>query len=134
MSNIPEVKIVSSTIEDILGSQDFKKRDEFKTEKSKAKFTQDDLLSEQVAEQRQRRNFRRIMFWLFFLLLIGQHILLSWFTIHMILHGMFNDAAPLLKIVIPATLGETFFVIKVMVKFIFSPGNFENKNTILNKK
>lgn len=108
---------------------DFEKQDEFKTRKIKRKkrYTQDDLFDEQVAEQKQRRRFRCLMFWLFFGLLLIQHYLLFKFVQYAIISEKIVDIQPLLSIIIPATLGETYAIIKIMVTFIFSPGNFENK-------
>lgn len=102
---------------------------EFKilTHKKRKKHDQDDLFYEQVEEQKQRRWFRWIMLVLFFLLLIVQHVLISWFVYDMIDKGLISAIQPLLAVIIPATLGETYAIINVMVKFIFSPGNFEHK-------
>lgn len=103
--------------------------DEFRTRKTKKskKHDQDDLFYEQVEEQKQRRWFRWIMFVLFFILLIAQHALIAWFVYSMFKEGLISSIQPLLATIIPATLGETYAIINVMVKFIFSPGNFEHK-------
>lgn len=118
---------------------DFSPKDEFrvknknKNKKSK-KYTQDDLFAEQVLEQKQRRHFRCLMFWLFFLLLLGQHMLLIWFVCYLAGNEIIKEAQPILAVVIPSTLGETYAIINVMVKFIFSPGNFEYKITSTRKE
>lgn len=106
------------------------KRDEFKMSQARKskKHSQDDLFYEQVEEQKQRRWFRWIMFILFFLLLLAQHGLIAWFIYCMILRDLISNVQPLLAVIIPATLGETYAIINVMVKFIFSPGNFEHNN------
>lgn len=95
--------------------------------KKRKKHNQDDLFYEQVEEQKQRRWFRWIMLVLFFLLLIVQHVLISLFVYDMISRDLIGVVQPLLAVIIPATLGETYAIINVMVKFIFSPGNFEHK-------
>lgn len=103
--------------------------DEFQTRKPGVfdKIRQNGLYVEQVEEQKQRRKLRRVMFTLFFILLIIQHGLIAWFVGYLLIKELISDMQPLLAIIIPATLGETYAIINVMVKFIFSPGNFEYK-------
>lgn len=125
-SNIDSPESFSSIF---LADQQIKQHDEFKIRKTKnpKKHSQDDLFYEQVEEQKQRRWFRWIMFALFFLLLIVQHGLIAWFIYCMVLRDLIGNIQPLLAVIIPATLGETYAIINVMVKYIFSPGNFEQK-------
>ena len=123
---------VSSTS---LGRRIFNKLRAWWRRRSKAKnrITQDqlsvELFKERVAEQRQRRRFRIIMFWCFFILLLVQYAGLAaliWFAVR---DSFIDKVQPLLSIIIPATLGETYAIIRVMVNFVFSPGDFgENKN------
>lgn len=82
------------------------------------------LNEEKIKEQKQRRTFRWVMFVCFFLLLLGQHGLLCWFIGVAIANGFIGNIQPLLTIIMPATLGETYFIMREMVHFVFTPGDF----------
>lgn len=85
------------------------------------------LNNEKIEEQKQRRKFRLVMFWCFFSLLLIQHILLACFIICSIANNFINNIQPLLAIIIPATLGETYFIMRQMVQFVFTSGDFTIK-------
>lgn len=90
-----------------------------------SKNLQDELFQERIKEQKQRRYFRWIMFAAFFLLLLAQYIALCIFIKVAIEQDFLTKIETLLAIIIPATLGETYAIIHIMVKFIFSPGDFK---------
>ncbi len=81
--------------------------------------------AEKLNEQKQRRKYRGIMFWCFFGLLVGQHALLVAFVTAIIINGAVLSLQPLLTVIIPATLGETYIVMRQMVEFIFQPGDYK---------
>ena len=86
-----------------------------------------ELFRERVAEQKQRRYFRNVMFLCFFLLLLLQYVGLAVLVAFAVKDGFVSDIQLLLGIIVPATLGETYAIIRVMVNFVFSPGDFSNK-------
>lgn len=86
------------------------------------------LQSEKVEEQKQRRDMRWIMFFAFTSILVWQYLFLVVFVLYMSLMGHIEKIQPLLIIIIPATLGETYAVIRVMVKYVFSPGDYGDRN------
>ena len=86
-----------------------------------------ELNKERVAEQKQRRRFRISMFICFFILLLLQHIGLAVLIYFSIKKSLIAEIQPLLEIIISATLAETYAIIRIMVKFVFSPGDFDDK-------
>lgn len=86
---------------------------------------QQKLFEEKLREQKQRYRFRWIISIFFALLLLGQHILLACFITSMISADKIQTIQPLLSIIIPATLGETYAIIKIIVKYVFAPGDFK---------
>ncbi len=84
-----------------------------------------ELNDEKIKEQRQRRKYREVMFKRFFALLVFQHILLAIFIGCIICIGSLPALQPLLVVIIPATLGETYIIMRQMVQFIFQPGDYE---------
>ena len=93
-----------------------------------------ELLREQVSEQRQRRRFRVLMFWSFLILLLAQHVGLAVLIGFAIAGGFIEEVQPLLSVITSATLVETFAIIRIMVKFIFSPGDFRGSEDRAGKK
>ena len=85
------------------------------------------LGNEHVAEQKQRRLFRTRMFRCFFSLLVAQHFGLAAFIYLAINREIITEIQPLLEIIVSATLAETYAIIRIMVKFVFSPGDFVDK-------
>lgn len=85
------------------------------------------LLEEKIKEQQQRRRFRQVMFFCFFALLIVQYILLYHFVKYILVNNMLAQSQLVLNIIIPATLGETYIIMREMVKFVFTPGDFSTK-------
>lgn len=85
------------------------------------------LFEEKIKEQKQRRNFRRIMFMCFFVLLVIQYIMLYQFVEYVLTNDLLADAQLILNIIIPSTLGETYIIMREMVKFVFTPGDFNTE-------
>lgn len=85
---------------------------------------QQTLNNVKIDEQKQRLAYRKIMYWCFFFLLVGQHALLVVFIVCVICIGALSSLQPLLGVIIPATLGETYIVMRQMVEFIFQPGDY----------
>lgn len=81
------------------------------------------LFEEKIKEQQQRSAFRNKMYSNFFGLLIAQHIGMAALSVIFVISGN----AAILTVIVPATLLETYGVLKVMVQYVFSPGDFEIK-------
>ncbi len=88
----------------------------------------DELFNERLKELKQRRRFRNLMFWAFFLLLLMQYIALGLFMLDATNKGYIVQIQVLLSIIIPSTLGETWAIHKTMVNYVFSPGDYTNTN------
>lgn len=88
---------------------------------------QQELTREQIEEQKQRRKYRGVMFWCFFGLLIFQYLLMAIFICVVLCCNLIMQTQALFSVIIPATFVETYGIIQIMVKFIFSPGDFKKK-------
>ena len=111
-------------IDNLIKGNDLAPTDIVTDEATKAKI---ELIKEQVAEQKQRRGFRDKMYRSFLLLLSVQHVFLISLIIAAVVFNFVVELQPLLAVIVPATLGETYAIIKVMVTFVFSPGDFKAK-------
>lgn len=85
------------------------------------------LLEEKIKEQKQRRHFRWFMFICFFILLVVQYYLLYLFVKYILENNMLANAQLVLNIIIPSTLGETYIIMREMVNFVFTSGDFKSK-------
>lgn len=122
------IPLTPEELDNILGDSNPGPQDEFTptTSNSKSNSQQQKLFNEKIKEQQQRYWFRWIISGFFMILLIAQHFLLFIFVKAMIKHDQIQNIQPLLGIIIPATLGETYAIMKIIVKYVFAPGDFNS--------